>query len=220
MQQIRLCFLGKGVKMPRVDENDLWLNKKGEGVHPDLIRADEKLKDELVEKLIKTATELNALLNRFKKDAFGDTSDYFELLLQNYGLDAKKNSKKGNITLENFSGTYKVQISNADSINFDEKLQIAKLKIDECLHELTIGSSPEIKTLITKAFEVDKKGEVNAKKILALKAYDISHTKWREAMSIIDESVEIIGSKAYIRFYTRDDVDKPYKLINLDIAGA
>jgi len=215
-----VMFVGQVMKMPKVDENGLWLNKKSEGVHPDLIRADEKLKDELVEKLIKTATELSALLNRFKKDAFGDTSDYFELLLQNYGLDAKKNSKKGNITLENFSGTLKVQISNADSINFDEKLQIAKLKIDECLHELTIGSSPEIKTLITKAFEVDKKGEVNAKKILALKSYDISHVKWREAMSIIDESVEIIGSKAYIRFYTRDDVDKPYKLINLDIAGA
>lgn len=205
--------------MAKVDENTLWVNKKGEGVHPDLIRADEKLKDELVGKLIDTAVTLSNLLNKFKKDAFGEVNDFFELLLQNYGLDAKKNSQKGNITLENFSGTLKVQISNADSISFDEKLQIAKLKIDECLHELTEGSSPEIKTLITKAFEVDKKGDVNAKKILALKSYDISHAKWKEAMTIIDESIEIIGSKAYIRFYKRESVDKAYNLISLDLAS-
>lgn len=205
--------------MAKVDENSLWVNKKGEGVHPDLIRPDEKLKDELVGKLIDTAVTLSNLLNKFKKDAFGEVNDFFELLLQNYNLDAKKNSQKGNITLENFSGTLKVQISNADSISFDEKLQIAKLKIDECLHELTEGSSPEIKTLITKAFEVDKKGDVNAKKILALKSYDISHVKWKEAMSIIDESIEIIGSKAYIRFYKRESVDKAYDLISLDLAS-
>jgi len=205
--------------MPKVDDHGHWLNKKGEGTHPDLIRADEKIKDELVEKLIVQASELSGVLNKFKKDAFGEANDYFELLLQNYNLDALKNSKKGNITLENYSGTMKVQISNADSISFDEKLQIAKLKIDECLHELTEGSSPEIKTLITKAFEVDKKGDVNAKKILALKSYDISHKKWREAMIIIDESIEIVGSKAYIRFYTRESVSKEYKLISLDLAG-
>lgn len=208
------------VKMPKKDKSGHWLNKKGEGTHPDLIRADEKIKDELVEKLITRATELSSILNKFKKDAFGETNDYFDLLLQNYNLDAMKNSKKGNITLENYSGTMKIQIANADSISFDEKLQIAKIKIDECLHELTEGSSPEIKTLITKAFEVDKKGDVNAKKILALKSYDISHSKWIDAMNIIDESIEVVGSKAYIRFYTRDSVDKEYKLISLDLAGA
>jgi hypothetical protein len=206
--------------MAKQDEKGLWVNKRGESVHPDLIRPDEKLKDELVEKLIKQATALSETISEFKERAFEETNGYFELLLQNYNLDAKKNSKKGNITLENFSGTTKIQISNADSITFDEKLQIAKLKIDECLHELTEGSSPEIKTLITKAFEVDKKGDVNAKKILALKSYEITHAKWIEAMKIIDESIEIVGSKAYIRFYERENVDKQYKLIQLDMAGA
>lgn len=205
--------------MPKVDNNGLWVNKKGEGTHPDLIRADEKIKDELVEKLIVQAVDISSILNRFKKDALGEVNDYFDLLLQNYHLDALKNSKKGNITLENYSGTMKVQIQNADSVSFDEKLQIAKIKIDECLHELTEGSSPEIKTLITKAFEVDKKGDINAKKILALKSYDISHPKWIEAMIIIDESIEIVGSKAYIRFYTRESTNKEYKLISLDLAG-
>lgn len=206
--------------MAKKDENGLWINKKGESTHPDLVRPDEQLKDELVEKLAKAAKELNELLNKFKKDAFCETNDYFELLLEKYNVDAKKNSKKGNLTLENFSGTSKIQIANADSISFDEKLQVAKIKIDECLHELTAGASPEIKTLITRAFEVDKKGDVNAKNILALKAYEITHPKWLEAMVIIDDSIEIVGSKSYIRFYERANIETPYKLIVLDIAGA
>lgn len=206
--------------MPRMDERGLWINKKGESVHPEMVRIDEKIKDELVEKLLLQAHDVSSNIARFKEDAFEEVESYFTLLLENYNMDAKKSSQKGNITLENFSGTMKVQLANADSISFDEKLQIAKIKIDECLHELTEGASPEIKTLITKSFEVDKKGDVNAKKILALKAYDISHPKWREAMAIIDESVEIVGSKAYIRFYARESQDKPYKQVVLDVAGA
>lgn len=206
--------------MPRMDERGLWINKKGESVHPEMVRIDEKIKDELVEKLLLQAHDVSSNIVRFKEDAFEEVESYFTLLLENYNMDAKKSSQKGNITLENFSGTMKVQLANADSISFDEKLQIAKIKIDECLHELTEGASPEIKTLITKSFEVDKKGDVNAKKILALKAYDISHPKWREAMAIIDESVEIVGSKAYIRFYARESQDKPYKQVVLDVAGA
>ncbi|NOQ30015.1 MAG: DUF3164 family protein [Helicobacteraceae bacterium] len=201
------------------DDKEHWLNKKGEGVHPDLIRADEKIKDETVEKLLEKALDVSKTLKDFKLEAYADAEDYFSLLLQNYNLDAKSNSKKGNITLENFSGTQKIQLANVDRISFDEKLSIAKLKIDECLHELTEGSSPEIKTLITKAFEVDKKGDVNAKKILELKAYEISHPLWIEAMRIIDESIEIVGSKSYIRFYTRENVTDAWKQVPLDISG-
>lgn len=206
--------------MAEQNEHGLWLNKKGEATHPDLVRPDEQLKDELVEKLIKLAIELSSVMNKFKKDAFGQADDYFALLLQKYNIDEKKNSKRGNFTLENFSGTQKIQIANTDSISFDEKLQVAKIKIDECLHELTEGASPTIRTLIFKAFEVDKKGEVSTKNILGLKTHNITHPLWLEAMKIIDESIEIVGSKLYIRFYTRESVDKPYKHIVLSLAGA
>lgn len=196
-----------------------WLNKKGEKIHPDMIRPDEKLKDEMLESLIKRAIDESDRLREFKKEAFSDIEDYYELLLQKYNMDAKKNSKKGNLTLENFSGTKKVLIAVSDRIDFDEKLNIAKQKIDEYLLEVTEGASPEIKTLIMKAFEVDKKGNVNAKKILSLKSYDITHPLWVEAMAIIDEATQIVSSKLYIRFYQREDPTKEYKQIILDISG-
>ena len=201
-------------------DGDFWIDKRGEKMHKSMITPDKQLKDELVEKLVLRAKEVQAVLADFKKEAAEEIDAYFELLLQKYGMDAKKGSKKGNFTLENFSGTAEIKVAVNDTISFDEKLNIAKAKIDECLHELTKNASAEIKTLITKAFEVDKKGNVNAKKILALKSYDISHPLWIEAMAIIDESIEIVSSKSYIRFYEREDITKPYVQISLDFAKA
>lgn len=201
-------------------ENGFWLDKKGDAVHPDNIRATEKIKDETVENLISKAVEVQTILSVFKKNSFDEVESYFNLLLQNYGVDNKKNTKKGNITIENFSGTAKVQIAVNDNIAFDEKLSIAKMKIDEYLHEITKDTHADIQTLITKSFEVDKKGEVNAKKILALRGYEITHPLWIEAMQIISEATEVVSSKSYIRFYTRESIDKEYKQVSLDLAGA
>lgn len=205
--------------MAKKDSRGFWLNKKGDAVHPDNVKATEQLKDELVERLIDKSLNLSESISEFKTLSFQEVEDYYKLLLQEYGEDEKKNSKKGNLTIENFSGTAKVTINIADRIAFDEKLNIAKEKIDEYLHEITKDSSADIQTLITKAFEVDKKGDVNAKKILALKAYEIRNPLWLEAMEIISEATEIVSSKSYIRFYTREDREKEYKLIPLDIAG-
>jgi len=158
-------------------------------------------------------------MKAFKEEANQDIQDFYDLLLQNYHMNIKENSKKGNLTLENFSGTKKVTITVSDKISFDEKLNIAKQKIDEYLHKVTQNAPAEIKTLITKAFEVDKKGDINAKKILALKSYDITDPLWIEAMGIIDEATEIISTKSYIRFYTREDTSKSYKQVSLDLAS-
>ena len=201
------------------DNRGFWLNKKGEAVHKDLVPIDDQLKDELVEELTKGALEISDFIKDFKVSAFEKVEGYYELLLQKYNIDIKKNSKKGNLTIENFSATAKVQIAVADRIDFDEKLSIAKVKIDEYLHEVTQNSSADIKTLITKAFEVDSKGAINAKKILSLKAYEIKHPKWIEAMHIIDDAIEIVSSKNYIRFYTRETTEDTYKQVALDIAG-
>ena len=38
-------------------------------------------------------------------------------------------------------------------------------------------------------------------------------------MEIVDEAIEIVGSKSYIRFYKRDGVDSGWKHISLDFAS-
>jgi hypothetical protein len=205
--------------MAKKNDIGFWIDKKGDAVHEGNVKATEKIKDELVEKLISKACNARDTIFEFKANAFGEVEDYYNLLLQEFGVDEKRNSKKGNLTIENFSGTAKIAISVADRIAFDEKLGIAKIKIDEYLHEITKDANADIQTLITKAFEVDKKGDVNAKKILSLKSYEITHPLWIEAIEIISQATEVVSSKSYIRFYTRENIDEEYKQIPLDIAG-
>ena len=200
------------------DSRGFWKNRRGEFVHPDMVRTDEKIKDEMIEKLFERVDEIREILSEFKKDAFGEVEGYFDLLLQEYGVDAKARSKKGNITLEDFSGVRKVSVAVNDTVAFDEKLSIAKLKIDECLHEWTKDSGSELKTLVNRAFDVDKKGEISVSKVMALKSYDISHPKWIEAMNIIDEATQVVSSKQYIRFYSREDETANYKQLSLDFS--
>lgn len=201
------------------DERGFWINGRGEAVHKDMIKANEQLRDELVERFIEAAKNLSGLIAVFKTEVNEQVDGYFNLLLQNYNLDEKAKSKKGNLQLENFSSTAKIEIRVSELLTFDEKLQVAKMKIDEYLKEATKDASVEIQTLIMKAFEVDKKGNIDSKKIFALKSYEIRDPRWLEAMEIIDESKQVSSTKSYIRFYVRENTDQDWQIVPLDIAG-
>ncbi|MBZ8007882.1 DUF3164 family protein [Campylobacter sp. RM9334] len=205
--------------MAIIDEKGRWLNGKSEWVHPELIRADEQLKDGLVESILAKVENKNTELVALKDEINNDIESYLDLLLEKYNLDARSNAKKGNFTFENYSKTLKIQIQMAEKINFNEKLNIAKAKIDEYLNDIVKDSSEDIKVLINKAFEVDKKGNLDSKKILSLRSYDIKDHRWQEAMEIISESVEIVGVKPYIRFYKRDKATDSWANVSLDFAN-
>ena len=197
---------------------EMWTNKQGEKIHPDMVPHEEKLKTELVMKLVGKAERGVTLLGAFKRSVVGEIDAYMEMMREKYHLDPMKGSK-GNVTLQSFDGLAKVQIAVSKHIDFDEKLGLAKEKLDAYFTEKTEDADPEIRTLITKVFDVDKKGNVNAKQILSLKGYPITHPKWVEAMAIIDSAIEIVGSKSYIRFYVRKRVDEPWQNVSLDFAA-
>lgn len=196
----------------------MWRNKKGELVHEDMVPHEEKLKTELVGNLLGRAERAVNILGSFKDTVVTEIDDYMQMMRGKYNLNPIKGSK-GNVTLESYDGLSKVQVQVSTSISFDEKLTLAKEKLDEYFHSKTEDADPEIKTLITKVFDVDKKGNVNAKQILSLKSYKINNPLWLEAMAIIDEAIEIVGSKSYIRFYKRDNVSDAWENVSLDFAA-
>lgn len=206
--------------MAKKDERGHWQNKRGELVHPDMVPVDKKLEDEVVEELLEKAMVAHGQLEEFKLEAFAQCYDYVDLLRQEYGMDRMAGSSQGSVTLKNFNGTKEVQIQVAKLIQFDQKLSLAKEKIDEYLTEKTQDVDPEIQTLITRVFEV-KNGKVDAKQIFGLKNYPIKHPKWLEAMAMIDDATEIAGTKAYIRFKRRidDKVDGALQTVILDLAA-
>ncbi|WP_323594418.1 DUF3164 family protein [Aliarcobacter butzleri] len=205
--------------MPTINEKGMWRNKEGDFIHPDMITPDKQLEDETVESIVKGALVLQKQMIEFKAKAFEECYDFVDLLRQKYNME-RITSKSGTVTLKNFDGTKIVEIQVSKLISFDQKLSLAKEKIDEYLTLKTNGADAEIQTLITRVFDV-KNGKVDAKQILSLKSYPIEHELWKEAMSMIDDATEIAGTKSYIRFKHRKngEVDGSLEHIVLDLAG-
>lgn len=199
---------------PKLD--DYMEDAKGRLIPRRLVKEIDVQRDELVRELVNKAQGVSEALTLFKRAAMGDIAAFLELSAERYG--AKLEGEKGNVTLTSFDGRYKIIRATADQLTFDERLQTAKILIDECIGEWIEGSRDEIRVLVNQAFQVDKQGKVSAERVLGLRKLEIKHEKWKSAMQAIGDSVQVASTRSYVRFYERDDAGD-YQPINLDIAA-
>lgn len=197
-------------------EPERWIDAIGREWPADTVKPIDKARHSLVVEIAEHARQLQAQMRTFKTAAMGDVAAFVEMSAEEYGV--KLGGKKGNLSLISFDGRYKVQIAISERLVFDERLQVAKALIDECIHIWAQGSRSEIKALINDAFQVDSEGRINTNRILGLRRLDITDEKWQKAMIAIGESLTVAGSKSYVRIYQRQD-DGSYKQINLDLAA-
>ena len=193
-----------------------WVDPKGNLIPDANVKEIDKLRDQTVRRIWALAEALHQEMKTFKSISFDDVAAFVQISADQYG--AKIGGNKGNVQLLSFDGSLKIQRNIADHINFDERLLAAKHLIDECLKEWTADGRDEIKAIINSAFNVDKKGEISTTKILGLKRIEINHPKWLEAMQAISDSINIAGSKSYLRFYKRNDETGEYIPMSLDLA--
>lgn len=190
---------------------------KGCLIPENMIKPIDRTRDQLVIELAKQARIVSDGLREFKNRVFSDIAAFVQLSAEQY--DVKLGGKKGNLTLYSFDGSYKVQVAIAEHMVFDERLQAAKQLIDECITDWSQGSRDEIKVLVQAAFQTDKEGKINTGRVLALRRLDIKDQKWQTAMTAIGESLQVVGSKEYVRFYERIGNTDQYRPISLDIAA-
>lgn len=191
-------------------------NAKGDLVKVENIKQVDLLRDELVKQIVAKAEPLAKNLKTFKDNTFSEINAFIEQSINEYGTTFK--GKKGNIQLLTFDGKFKVEKAVQDRIAFDERLQAAKLLVDECLTEWSEGANTNLTIIVKDAFQVDKKGNTRVGSILSLRRYEISDERWKRAMQAISDAVQVLDSKTYIRLYERDD-NGVYRLIPLDIAS-
>lgn len=192
-------------------------NAQGHLVPLELVKPIDQERDRLVRELVALAKELNAQLVAGKSKMFGDVAAFVELSAEQYGV--KRGGTKGNITLPTYDGAFKLQIATAENVTFDERLQAAKTLIDECINEWAKGSRPEIMVLVQQAFQTDKEGNLNVGRILGLRRLEIADPRWQAAMKAISESVQVIGTKQYVRLYERAGDSDRYVPIPLDMVA-
>lgn len=174
-------------------------------------------RDKLVLELVAHARAVSQQIRAFKAQAFGDIEAFCDLSAEEYGV--KRGGNKGNVCLYSFDQRFKVLRAIAEYISFDERLQTAKVLVDECIHDWSADSRPELQALINQAFQVDKAGKINTGRVLALRRLEIDDPRWQLAMKAIGDAVQVIGSKTYVRVFERSSTGE-YLPIALDVATA
>ena len=191
---------------------------KGALVPIETVKPTDLLMDEVVRGMTSRAAVVSAQIHEFKTSAFSEVAAFQELLAQQY--DAPIGGAKGNVTLTSFDGCRKVQVQVSDLLEFGPELQAAKALIDGCLSEWAADGRPELRALVNRVFSVDKTGQINRAELFMLLRVEIADPRWVQAMQAIRDSIRVIGSRNYVRFYQRDAADAPWQGIPLDIATA
>ena len=211
-------------EQPIFDPKKYWKNAEGAYIPVDKIKAIDKDRHHTVTSIVEQAKIVSAQMLAFKLTAMSAINEFIERSLLEYKVqlrgqgDKKGKVGKGNISLVSFEGKYKIVRQMQDSIVFDERLHAAKLLLDECIMGWSKGSNSNLKVLVNKVFQVNREGKISTGRVLELRQYEIKDEKWQLAMKAINDSIKIVASKAYIRFYEQNEETGEYIPINLDVA--
>ena len=199
-----------------VDGKDYMKNGRGDLVPTSKIKDVDLLRDDVVREIVDGAQNISAQLQSFKEMAMSMAESFCEISLEKHGV--KYGGKKGNISLTTYNGEFRVSIDVQDILEFDEQLQAAKELVDRCIRKWSDGAEDNLRILVNDAFRVDKKGNVDTKRILELRRYEINDSDWEKAMEAITDSIKVNFSKRYMRIHRRDNQGK-YKQIPLDFSA-
>lgn len=193
-------------------------DREGHLIPKDKVKPIDRSRDKLVNALAKEAEQISGTIAEYRDRAFDMIAAFAEESAAEYG--AKMGGKKGNMTLFNFDGSLKIVVARGESKAFDERLQVAKALIDECIRTWQKGSNKNLQALVDHAFQVDKAGKVSVERILGLRRIAIEDERWEQAMKAIADSIQVVGSKRYFRVYRRVGESETYVPISLDAANA
>ena len=197
-------------------KQDYMTDSQGRQVPTEMVSDIDKLRDQTIREIAQKALTMKETLIAFKRQIREELFSYLQLSSERYGKTY--GGKKGNISLMSYDGSLKLMLCVNEHIVFDERLQIAKSIIDECINRWSEGSRSEIRALVNNAFYVDKAGNINTARILGLRRLDITDPEWKRAMDAITDSIQVSGSKEYLRVYTREP-NGEYRQVPLDVAA-
>lgn len=191
-------------------------NAQGHLVPISTIKPIDLLRDQTVNTIAAKAQALFNALAEFKSSTFSDLEAFVATSAAQYGVEV--GGEKGNLTLYSYDGRFKIVRSVADLISFDEQLIAAKKLVDDCLSDWTDESRDELRALVNQAFQVNATGSVRTSEVLRLLRIDIKDPRWVTAMEAVRNSIQVMGTKPYVRVYQRIGNNDAYVPIALDLA--
>lgn len=204
--------------MAKKDKDGNWFDARGKAVPEEYVPELDQQRDAMVERVFKRVRKLELAMIEAKLEIVADIDAY----LKDRAKDGKvKESWKGNITLDSFDGSLRIERSMDDQIGFSEQLQMVKTIIDEWISERLDGADDALAKVVSQAFNVDKKSRVNTAMIMKLLNLDIEDPKWKKAMRLLRESIQVTATRQYLAFAEKvaNDTGEEWRKIVLNFAA-
>lgn len=203
--------------MAKKDSKGRWIDAAGNHIPAKYVDAVAKKRDPMVERLHREATKVQDRLTKFKELARAEIDKYLDWLAASN--NEKELNQGGNYKLDNFSGNLRIELKVHKINQFDERIQLARQKIERCAERWAEGANENLQVVVANAFAVDKRGNFDNQKILGLRNWKIKDREWKEAMDLITDSLSFAGTREYLMFQVRDTPDSEWRTIRLDLAG-
>jgi len=191
--------------MAKKDKDGNWIDARGRAVPEEYVKEQDQRRDAMVERVHAIAKKLEQAIAAARLDITQEVDLYLEWLAKENKV---KEGWKGNITLDTFDGTLRVVRNMDDQVGFSESLQLVKTQIDLWLKDQMQGANASLVKVVSSAFNVDKKGKVNTAMILRLLNLDITDAKWRKAMQILRDSIQVTATRQYLSFAEKITTDE------------
>jgi hypothetical protein len=196
-------------------EKKVWKTAKGEIVPAEVVSAHDKKKEKVVLKIAKQALTVSKLLVELKAITESDVNKLYNEHLRIKGIEPGE--RKENYTLYSFDREWKIEISRADTVTFDDNINVVKQLLDEYIEDVTNQASSDIQVLVQSAFKT-RKGQLDKARLFSLFQYEIEHPLWKRAMEELKQSIDVQSSKKYIKIMRRDE-NEDYVLVPLSFSA-
>jgi hypothetical protein len=193
-------------------KKQIWLDSRGKEVPAEYVPELDKLRDAMVRKLHKKAGKIEDAITAFKVEVVKEIKQYLDKVAQ---VKKVRENWKGNITLDTFDGSLRIERNMDDTIGFDEKLSLVKTMIDKWFMSKLSGMDDSVSKIITQAFNVDKKGRINTAMLMRLFHLDITDSEWKKAMQLLKESMTVTNTRQYINFRKKVDTSTGEEYVNI-----
>ncbi len=183
----------------------------GAEVPSKLIRKVDKKRHDAALRFYAEATKLQDKLVAFKKKMMEDCDKLYRDYLADYNVELKENAR-GGYTMSTIDKEVQIEFTIGQRIQFDDRIDAAKIKFFDYIDEVTKGTAPELRQIVETAFQTSR-GKLDPKKILQLLSLKIEHPTWKEATDLLTQSMSTNLTKRYIQLRKKDPEGKYVNLV-------
>ena len=201
--------------MAKKDKDGNWIDSKGVAVPVQYIDPMSKERDKLVEYAFTRIYRLEQAMKKAKSEILDKIADYNEKLKKENNLD---DLGKGNRILTGFTGDKQIEVKINDLITINDNFTAFEQRMDNWLDENLQGSSEKIRVIIKRALRRDKRGNHSVKELLRLRSLHIKDKEWKAMMELLENCMEVQGSRMYMQARRRDNDMDAMKTVDLNFS--